>query len=149
MSEASGPRIREVDPAEAWDALKREPDTALIDVRTAAEWQFVGVPDLAGLGKATLMIEWQAWPDMSENRRFAEQVLEELGEQVPSKLFFICRSGARSLRAAACAADLLAAKGFGTACVNVREGFEGDLDAQHHRGQQNGWKSRGLDWRQS
>ena len=39
----------DVPPAKAWDILQTESDAVLIDVRTAAEWAFVGVPDLASL----------------------------------------------------------------------------------------------------
>jgi len=58
-------------------------------------------------------------------------------------VLFLCRSGARS-RAAAMAAT---AAGYARA-YNVAEGFEGDLDAEGHRGRVNGWKVAGLPWRQ-
>jgi hypothetical protein len=32
---------------------------------------------------------------------------------------------------------------------NIADGFEGDLDAQRHRGQNKGWKAQGLPWKQS
>ncbi|CAN0605672.1 unnamed protein product, partial [Ectocarpus sp. 12 AP-2014] len=57
--------------------------------------------------------------------------------------------GARSLRAAYLVADHLAARGEKVTCLNIAEGFEGDLNASAHRGSKNGWKSRGLSWRQS
>ena len=46
-------------------------------------------------------------------------------------------------------AEAFAAKGQAVDCVNVAEGFEGDLDGERHRGNLNGWKARGLSWRQS
>ena len=45
------PIIDEVDPAEAYRLLESNPETALIDVRTCAEWAFVGLPDLSALGR--------------------------------------------------------------------------------------------------
>jgi rhodanese-related sulfurtransferase len=78
--------------------------------------------------------------------RFAERLaneLEELGVQSDDDLFFICRSGSRSLAAA----KAMAAVGYG-ACHNVSEGFEGPLDDARHRGTLQGWKAIGLPWQQ-
>ena len=60
-----------------------------------------------------------------------------------SQVLVICRSGARS-RAAAIA---LTRAGF-TQAFNIAGGFEGDADAQGHRGNLNGWKASDLPWRQ-
>ncbi len=38
-------------PAEAWVVLQTEPKAQLVDVRTTAEWNFVGLPDLSALGR--------------------------------------------------------------------------------------------------
>ena len=143
------PRIGSVNPSEAWDRLERTDDAVLVDVRTRAEWSFVGGPDLTGLDKAPVCVEWAAYPDMSINPRFVAELMEALGGTAPSELYFICRSGARSLRAAEAVAERLPGYGLDAACFNVAEGFEGDLDRQGHRGDLNGWKARGLAWRQS
>lgn len=133
--------------AEAWSLLEKEPKAQLVDVRTAAEWTFVGTPDLSSLGREVLCIEWQSFPDMAFNPDFpaivAEQV-QRMGASPDAPLLFLCRSGARS-RAAATA---LTRAGFGKA-YNVAGGFEGDLDERRHRGQRNGWKAQGLPWRQN
>ena len=36
-----------ISPKDAWELLKGDPKAQLVDVRTAAEWNFVGVPDLS------------------------------------------------------------------------------------------------------
>jgi len=149
MSSGNSPRVSEALPHETWNMLEHDQSAALIDVRTQAEWGFVGVPDLEKLGRSVIFVEWAGFPGMSVNPRFAQMVLEELGEDIPARLFFICRSGVRSLRAAEAVADALSEKGIMVDCINVAEGFEGDLDANRHRGQLNGWKLRGLAWRQS
>lgn len=149
MSAEPLPRIGEVAPDQAWKILSEDMGAVLVDVRTQAEWGFVGVPDLTGLGKALVCVEWAHFPDMSKNPRFVAQVMTELGGNDPSRLLFICRSGARSLRAAEAIADHLSREGRSVDCLNVAEGFEGDLNASGHRGGQNGWKARGLAWRQS
>lgn len=128
---------------EAWAVLRDERDATLIDVRTDAEWSYVGVPDLTGLGKQPLLVSWQRFPDMAINAEFIE-MLHRAGLSLDAANLFICRSGVRS-RAAALA---MAAEGF-SRCYNVAEGFEGDKDASQHRGTTGGWKAAGLPWIQS
>ena len=128
---------------EAWEMLKNEPKAALVDVRTDAEWAYVGGPDLAGLGKDLVLVPWQDFPAMGLNPDFASQ-LEANGVERDSTLLFICRSGQRS-RSAAVA---MTARGFAR-CYNVGDGFEGPHDAAGHRGAVAGWKVAGLPWRQA
>jgi rhodanese-related sulfurtransferase len=133
--------------AEAWAILQSEPKAQLIDVRTKAEWTFVGLPDLTSLGREVHCVEWQSFPQMTVNPDFAGVVAENVrraGADQGAPLLFLCRSGARS-RAAAIAAT---AAGFGRA-YNVAGGFEGDLDEARQRGKRNGWKAGGLPWRQN
>ena len=144
------PRVGDIDPGAAWEILRDAgSDACLIDVRTRAEWGFVGVPDLTELGGSPLFAEWAAYPGMSVNPRFAEEVVEQLGSSRPETFLFLCRSGARSLRAAQAVALHLSQDGWNAVCLNVAEGFEGDLDGDGHRGRINGWKVRGLPWRQT
>jgi len=138
--------IEEADVASAWSALQGNPRSQLVDVRTRAEWTYVGIPDLGALGKRTVLVEWQTFPDQSVDPRFAERLaneLQALGVQVDDDLFFICRSGSRSLTAA----RAMASAGY-RACHNVTEGFEGPLDDDRHRGSLSGWKAIGLPWLQ-
>jgi rhodanese-related sulfurtransferase len=147
---ASAPRYaaEEASPAQAWEALAGQPDAALVDVRTAAEWTFVGAPDLDALGKQVAFIEWRRFPDMAENPRFTAMVDAAARSAGARTLFFICRSGARSHDAAVASAAHFAARGEAVRCVNVLEGFEGGLDGAGRRGTVSGWKVRGLPWRQ-
>jgi len=124
---------------ETWRALREDSSAVLVDVRTRAEWNFVGVPDLRETGKELVTVEWQGFPDSTRNADFVAEVQQQVRPE--QKVFLLCRSGARS-RAAAIA---LTAAGF-AACFNVAGGFEGDLDAQKHRGASGGWKAAGLPW---
>jgi rhodanese-related sulfurtransferase len=148
MSSSSSPEYAgDLGLAEAWAPLEREDAAQLVDVRTVAEWNFVGLPDLSPLGRKAHCIEWQSFPTMQPNSNFAADAAEALqgagaGPQTP--VLFLCRSGARS-RAAAMA---MTRAGFEKA-FNVAGGFEGDLDGESHRGRTNGWKAAGLPWRQS
>lgn len=131
----------------AWALLKDNPAAQLVDVRTIAEWSFVGVPDLSGVGREVHCIEWQVFPLMTPNPDFVGQAAETLrqaGAGAETPVLFLCRSGARS-RAAAIA---LTRAGFHHA-YNIAGGFEGDMDQERHRGNRNGWKATGLPWRQS
>jgi rhodanese-related sulfurtransferase len=140
--------IAEVTPRDAWRILSDDPAARLIDVRSAAEWTYVGVPDLSSLGREALRLEWQRWPGMDRNPDFNASLRAAVGD-APGPLLFLCRSGARSLAAARSAAASYAADGSAPRVVNVAEGFEGDLDADGHRGALNGWKARGLPWKQT
>ena len=136
----------DISPRESWERLARETAAQLIDVRTVAEWNFVGVPDLASLERQALLCEWQRFPP-APNGAFVQEVVEALkqtGYRAGAPLFFLCRSGARS-RAAAIA---LTEAGYAP-CFNIEDGFEGALDQERHRGDSAGWKAEGLPWIQT
>lgn len=137
----------DVSALEAFEALSSEPQSVLIDVRTKAEWGYVGIPDLSSIGKELLLVEWQSFPAMAVNTDFVDVLSDELtrrGIGRETALFFLCRSGVRSLAAA----RAMAGAGFDR-CFNVAGGFEGPLDEARHRGGVDGWKASGLPWVQS
>lgn len=142
-------KVTEAGPLDTWEALQDSSDAVLVDVRTRPEWAYVGTVNLDAVERKPILIEWLRYPDMSVNPTFAASLLEHLNGEVPSKIYFLCRSGVRSLAAAYNVADVFGAQGFQTECVNILEGFEGDLDSDRHRGRVNGWKVRGLAWRQT
>lgn len=133
----------DVKPGVAWRMLSDSAATRLVDVRTTAEWAFVGGPDLGSLGKAAIEIEWQSFPSMRVDPEFAAKASALLGGDRTAPVLVICRSGARS----ASAARALTAAGY-AACFNVADGFEGPLDSGGHRGRAGGWKVEGLPWKQ-
>jgi rhodanese-related sulfurtransferase len=121
----------------------------LVDVRTQAEWAFVGTADTGPIGRPQCFIEWVSFPDMRANPGFLDRLEAEVRRHDATALYFICRSGGRSHDAAIAAASRFAEAGRPLRCVNVLEGFEGPLDAEAHRATAGGWKARGLPWRQS
>jgi len=131
----------DVDPVDSYAALQSDRDAVLVDVRTTAEWSYVGMPDLTQIGKRAILVEWQRFPDGGLNPGFVEQ-LREAGVHEGAAIYFLCRSGVRS----AAAATLATAAGLGPA-YNVSDGFEGPLDNDGHR-TVTGWKAAGLPWRQ-
>lgn len=127
------------------DAYRRvaDGDAVLVDVRTAAEWQYVGTPDLTAVGRDLVRIEWLRFPGGTPNDGFLGE-LEAAGVGKDTHVLFLCRSGVRSVAAA----EAATAAGWSN-CYNVLEGFEGNPDAAGHRGTSAGWKASGLPWRQS
>ena len=129
---------------EVWAHLEDDPRSVLVDVRTRAEWAFVGLPDLEKIGKRVVTVEWQTFPDSRIDPALVPRLTELLdanGVARDTELFFICRSGGRSRMAA----EAMSAAGYAS-CRNVAEGFEGPLDPDRHRGQAAGWKAAGLPW---
>ncbi len=135
--------IGNVSSRQAWQALAGEPSARLVDVRTTAEWSYVGFPDLTGIGKHAALVVWQEFPSGEVNPDFRTDLIRA-NLQPDTPLYFICRSGVRSLAAAREAEDA----GF-SRVFNVADGFEGPPDAEQHRGRVSGWKASGLPWRQS
>ena len=123
----------ELTPQEASDLLRLAPGARLVDVRTRAEWDWVGrVP-------GAVEIEWNQYPGSTRSPLF----LAELKRQVDPEalVMFLCCSGVRSIGAAAAATEA----GYNS-CYNVLEGFEGDKDANGHRNNIGGWRKAGLPW---
>ena len=136
----------DVTPSEVWARLGNDADSVLIDVRSRAEWAFVGTPDLASIGKQTVLAAWQDFPAMQVDPDFAgslDAMLAGAGVKRDADLFFLCRSGGRSAAAAAA----MTAAGYGN-CLNIAGGFEGGHDDNGQRGKTAGWKAADLPWRQ-
>lgn len=129
-------------PTEAWTSLKTEPNSFLVDVRTSAEWHFVGLPDLTSINKEAVCIEWKELPDMRINPGFALNLTKKISDR-NSKIFFICRTGGRSAEAAIAMTN----EGY-QHCYNIIGGFEGEPDQNNHRGNKIGWKAAALPWEQ-
>jgi rhodanese-related sulfurtransferase len=131
----------------AWDGLGQSPEATLVDVRTRAEWAYVGVPVLAPLGKSPILMEWDEFPSGERVPDFIGRLRGELDKRGVSKeapLYFICRSGNRSRQAAILATEAGYRRAF-----NVEYGFEGRLGPDRRRGTTGSWKAEGLPWQQS
>ena len=123
-------------PQEAHQMMREVPNAKLVDVRTRAEWDYVGrIP-------GAVEIEILSYPGNRPNPEFVAQLEAQVDKSAP--VLFICRSGGRSHNAA-----LLAKQAGYAAAYNVLEGFEGDRDPQGHRNTVGGWRAAGLPWTQS
>jgi rhodanese-related sulfurtransferase len=136
-AKANAPFAGALTPSEAHEVLGLTQGAKLIDVRTPAEWDFVGrIP-------GAIEIPFLSYPDNALNFLFTHSV-EAVARDKDTMLLFICRAGGRS----AAAAVNLTAAGYKN-CYNVLEGFEGDKDADGHRNTTGGWRLAGLPWIQS
>lgn len=125
----------ELTPTAAWD-LVRQGQAVLLDVRTLEERAYVGrVPE-------GLHVAWATGTAMTRNPHFTRQVQALLPDR-QTTLVLLCRSGKRSAHAA----EVLTKAGY-SRVFNIAEGFEGNLDAEGHRGAADGWRHRGLPWQQ-
>src|ERR1700683_5633756 len=93
----------DVSVTEAYSTLEGDKTSVLVDVRTKAEWSYVGAPDLSDIGKETIFAEWQEFPSMKVSPDFTARLLEILrarGVPAAAPILFLCRSGVRSRAAA-------------------------------------------------
>lgn len=132
----------DITPEQAWELLSANPEAVLVDCRTEAEWRFVGVPDLSTLRRDVVYVEWTK-TDGSHNDNFVDDLGKAGIAPGQRAVVFLCRSGNRSIGSAITATEA----GIGPS-YNVLDGFEGNLDANGHRGA-TGWKAVGLPWTQS
>ena len=132
----------DITPNEAWTILQENEQAVLIDVRTTAEWAWVGQVDLSSLSKSHHCVEWVSFPCGSANENFVEEVQARVTDTT-APVLLLCRSGVRSKYAAIA----LSAAGYQT-CYNIAGGFEGDKNEAQHRGTVNGWNVAGLAWAQ-
>ena len=121
-----------VSPQLAWE-LNAGGHAQLVDVRTAEERKFVG--HVAG----SLHVPWATGTSMTRNPRFARELEAKVGRD--AAVLLLCRSGKRSVLAAE-----VATRAGLTRVFNILEGFEGEIDAQQHRGGSDGWRFQGLPW---
>lgn len=133
MALATGtPYAGGVSPQVAWQLFSQDL-ALLVDVRSAEERKFVGhVP-------GSLHVPWAAGTALTRNPRFVRELEAKTGRETP--VLLLCRSGKRS----ALAAEAATKAGLGIV-FNVLEGFEGEIDAQSHRGTADGWRWHGLPW---
>ncbi len=138
MSEAT---LQHLSAKQAYALLQQNPRAILVDIRSNMEFLFVGHP------KGAVHIPWIDEPDWDVNPHFVRQVRELMLGGVSgddkAPVILICRSGNRSVDAG----NRLVEAGIPDV-YNVLEGFEGELDDDHHRSSRGGWRFDGLPWEQ-
>jgi len=134
-------KLQTISAVGAWEICQQDPRALLIDVRSSMEFLFVGHPTGA------IHVPWIDEPDWIVNENFVTDVRKlalgglKGGSDLP--IILICRSGNRS----ADAGEAMIKSGIKNV-YNIDEGFEGELDKNHHRSTLGGWRSHGLPWEQ-
>ncbi len=131
-------------PQEAMQILQSQPQAVLVDIRSSMEFLFVGHP------KGAVHTPWIDEPDWVVNPHFVTEIRKLLLGGISCEqdtdcapIILICRSGKRSLDAG----KALIQDGL-KSVYHIDEGFEGELDANHHRSTTGGWRYHGLPWEQ-
>ena len=131
-------------PTDTFEFLQHNTRAILVDIRSSMEFLFVGH------AVGSVHIPWIDEPDWDINPNFVRQVRELMlggiicdDDAGCAPIILICRSGKRSVDAG----NLLLEAGFRDV-YNVLDGFEGELDDDHHRSTLGGWRFEGLPWAQ-
>lgn len=134
-----------VTPRTAHDLTRQEDNVFIIDVRTAAEWIWVGHPGPNNLSKGeelagkvvniSYLIERNG--EKVFNNQFLGDVRKAFGDSPDVTLIMMCRSGKRSKAAAI----LLEAEGY--TVMNMESGFQGNKDIYGYR-TVDGWAMDGF-----
>ena len=104
---------------DAFDILTKKLNSYLIDTRSDLEWKTTGIPDLLSINKETYLINWGPVLDQSFFEEYKKFLLIRFNQK--DSLFFICRSGSRSMMAAQFAIKF----GFNNS-FNIYDGFSND-----------------------
>ena len=135
--------LKSLSPTEAWEICRKNSRALLIDVRSSMEHLFVGHP------VGAVHVPWIDEPEWVVNPHFVTDIRKLIlggvvGDDDSSvPIVLICRSGKRSKEAG----QLLIDSGIHNV-YNIDEGFEGELDDEHHRSTQGGWRYHNLPWQQ-
>ena len=135
--------VKGITPVEAQKILEENPSAVLIDVRSSMEFLFVGH------AKGAVHVAWIDEPDWKIDPNFSSHVRQVMlgglscDDEGCAPVILICRSGKRSNEAG----EALVKDGF-QKVYNVLEGFEGELDDNHHRSTLGGWRFHDLPWEQ-
>ena len=107
--------------SDAFDILTKKLNSHLIDTRSDLEWKTTGIPDLLSIDKETHLINWGPVLGQIFFEEYKKFLLTRFNQK--DSLFFICRSGTRSLIAAQFAIRF----GFNNS-FNIYVGFSNDND---------------------
>ena len=111
---------------DAFDLLSKKSNSHLIDTRCDLEWKTTGIPDLRSINKETYLVNWGPILDKKFFKQYKEFLLTTFDQN--DSLFFICKSGSRSMMAAQFAIKFGFKKSF-----NVYDGFTNENDQNWKR----------------
>ena len=141
---------KEVTPLETYEMIKKNPaNMIIVDVRSRAEYQFVGHPESAYLVPVQFLNATFTGKEyaMKDNPNFTKDIMARF-DPTRNTLFFLCRSGTR----AAMALNKIVQAGWPVERAYViLGGFEGgklkDKNSSYNgKRKGGGWRNEGLPW---
>lgn len=140
--------VQQIDSLTAYEMLKNNKNSILVDVRSTEEFNLVGIVEAISFNNRMILLPWQSYQDGQQNPDFLSILKNKINiffneNTSDISLIFICRSGARSNYSA----NYLANLGYKN-CYNIIDGFEGKMNSNNQRSMINGWKYNNLPWRQ-
>ena len=140
--------VQQIDSLTAYEMLKNNKNSILVDVRSTEEFNLVGIVEANSFNNRMILLPWQSYQDGQQNPDFLSILKNKINiffneNTSDISLIFICRSGARSNYSA----NYLANLGYKN-CFNIIDGFEGKMNSNNQRSMINGWKYNNLPWRQ-
>ncbi len=143
-----------IDAKETIELMKKDPKVILVDVRTPAEWQFVGHTRAAQIMIPSIFFKFDGVDEKKPRYRSVlnegfvselEDKAADLDADSDSTYILMCRSGATRAQPAA---KMLAQYGYKNVYI-MTDGFEGSKikegDKKGFR-LKNGWKNSGAAW---
>ena len=140
--------VQQIDSLTAYEMLKNNKNSILVDVRSTEEFNLVGIVEANSFNNRMILLPWQSYHDGQQNPDFLSILKSKINiffneNTSDISLIFICRSGVRSNYSA----NYLANLGYKN-CYNIIDGFEGKMNSNNQRSMINGWKYNNLPWRQ-
>ena len=134
----------DIDPIEAYEWATTDPNVYILDVRTPAEWKWVGHPGENKLGEGAelndkvvnIPYKIENGEGLIVNPSFLDDVDYLFGSNPNAVIINMCRSGSRSVAAS----NALDQHGYMNV-YNMLQGFEGGKDERGYRTVE-GWKNR-------
>eukprot|EP01080_Neovahlkampfia_damariscottae_P011299 gene11299-4110_t len=140
--------VPDITPQDTLKILMADKNSFLIDIRTDAEWMWVGKPEIPTTPwkSEPIFVQFLYHPNRNLNPNFFEEVLSKLKKsprfKPDSKLFFLCCCASRSVKAS----KMFKEKGYNA--YNILYGFDGPANQDRQRGKVDGWRFRNLPWYQ-
>ena len=143
-----------IDAKETIELMKKDPKVILVDVRTPAEWQFVGHTHAAQIMIPSVFFKYDGLDEKKPRYRSIgndafvselEDKAADLGANSDSTYILMCRSGATRAQPAA---KMLDQYGYKNVYI-MTDGFEGSKTKEgDKKGFRliNGWKNSGAEW---
>jgi len=82
--------VKETDPVDAYEKLVVCKKSFLVDVRSQAEWNFVGFPHSVKMKNEVIFCEWSSFPTMTKSLNFLDELIQKINfKKLKIYIFFV------------------------------------------------------------